>query len=388
MNNTWKIYMLTFISFVVGTTQFVIVGILDKIAASFGVSVSTAGQLGSAFSLAYAIGTPIVMVATAKIDRRKQLLLGLAVLLLGIVLTVAIPGFVFLMASRVILGVGAGVITVTAYATAAKMAPPGRQAGAVSNVTLGFSASIVFGVPIGRVVAAAYDWIAIFWGIGLLSMMSIVAIMRTIPAMEGEAPVPIGKQLAFLKKPKIAIAFSLTLLTYLSYSVVYTYITPFLASVAPKSEQGMSSILFALGIASLIGSKLGGFLADRTGTAYTLVGGMVVQAIALVLLSIVSGSVSVTVSLLMAWMIASLAFMPAQTLNLITLAPEASGIMLSLNGSFIQFGFALGAGIGGIAVGGTSIMAISWIGAASIALAAVLAVISFGLTRSFSDVRQ
>jgi MFS transporter, DHA1 family, putative efflux transporter len=126
MSNTWKIYMLTLISFLVGTSQFVISGILDQVAASVGVSVSTAGQLIAAFALANAIGTPMVMVATAKMDQRKQLLTALAIIVLGIVSTIALPGFGFLIASRVVLGVGTGVFVVTAYAIAAKLAPAGH----------------------------------------------------------------------------------------------------------------------------------------------------------------------------------------------------------------------------------------------------------------------
>lgn len=193
MNNTWKIYMLSLISFLVGTSQFVISGILDQVAASVGVSVSTAGQLITAFSLANAIGTPLVMVATAKMDRRKQLLLALAILLLGIVSTLVLPGFGFLMASRVVLGVGTGVFIVTAYSIAAKLAPTGRQGRAMSNVAMGASASLVFGVPVGRVVAAAFDWKAIFWGLGLFILLAIFAVARTIPVTEGEAPVQIGR---------------------------------------------------------------------------------------------------------------------------------------------------------------------------------------------------
>ncbi len=199
MSNTWKNYMLTLISFLVGTSQFVIVGILDKVAASVGVSVSAAGQLISVSALANAIGTPVVMVATAKMDRRKRLLLALAIILLGIASTVAFPGFGFLMASYVVLGVGTGVFVVTAYATAANLAPPGRQGRAMSNVSLGFSASLVFGVPIGRVVAAAYDWTVIFWGIGFFTLLGIFAVARAIPSTEAEAPVPLGKQFALLK---------------------------------------------------------------------------------------------------------------------------------------------------------------------------------------------
>jgi MFS transporter, DHA1 family, putative efflux transporter len=388
MNNTWKIYMLTLISFFVGTSQFSIVGMLDNIAASVGVSVSTAGQLITVFALGNAIGTPIVMVATARMNQRKQLLLALAIILLGIVSTLALPGFGFLMVSRVILGVGTGVFVVTAYSIAAKLAPPGRQGGAMSNVAMGFSASLVFGVPIGRIVAAAYDWKTIFWGIGLFSLLATFAVARTIPAMEGEASVPLSKRLSLLKKPRTAITLGVTFLVFIGYSVVNTYITPFLASVMPMMEREMSVILFALGIASLIGSRLGGFLADRIGTVRTLLGSMAVQALALALLSAVSGWVIVTILLLMLWEIAAWTFGPTQNFNLISIAPEASGIVLSLNSSFVQLGFAAGAGIGGIAVGGLSIMAITWISAVSVALAALVAAVSFDHVRSFSSAQR
>jgi DHA1 family putative efflux transporter-like MFS transporter len=376
--------MLTLISFLVGTSQFVISGILDQVAASVDVSVSVAGQLITVFALATAIGTPVVMVATAKMNQRKQLLLALAIILLGIVLTLALPGFGSLMVSRAILGVGSGVFVVTAYSVAAKMAPPGRQAGAMSNISLGFSSSLVLGVPIGRVIASAYDWKVIFWGIGFFTLLGIFAVARLIPSMEGETPIPLGKQLALLKNPKVTFALGVTLFVFIGYSVVNTYITPFLISAISISEEGVSVILFALGIASLFGSKLGGFLADRLGTARTLVGSMLVQAISLALVSAISGSAVVVISLLMLWVIAAWTFGPTQNFNLLSLAPEASGIMLSLNSTFVQLGFAAGAGIGGIMVNGSSILMICWIGAAAVAVALFVTVASLWLTRTFS----
>jgi MFS transporter, DHA1 family, putative efflux transporter len=384
MSNTWKVYMLTLISFLVGTSQFVIVGILDKVAASVGVSVSAAGQLITVFALANAIGTPVVMVATAMMDRRKQLLLALAIILIGIISTTALPGFGFLAVSRVVLGIGTGVFVVTAYSTAANLAPPGRQARAMSNVSLGFSASLVFGVPIGRVVTAAYDWKVIFWGIGFFTLLGIFAVARTIPSTQVEAPVPLSKQLTLLKNPKIAVALCVTFFVFIGYSVFNTYITPFLTSVMSMKEREVSVILFALGIASLIGSKLGGFLSDRIGTARTLVGSMVVQAVTLALLSIVARTTDIAIPVLMLWAIAAWTFGPTQNYNLLSLASEASGIVLSLNSSFVQLGFAAGAAIGGIAVGGSSILAICWIGAAAVAIALFVASVSFGLTCTFS----
>jgi len=379
--------MLTLISFMVGTSQFVIVGILDKVAASVGVSVSSAGQLITAFALANAIGTPLVIMATAKMYQSKQLLLALVILLLGIVSTLALPGFGFLIASRAILGVGTGVFIVTAYAITAKLASPGHQGKAMSNISMGFSASLVFGVPIGRVITAAYDWQVIFWGIGLFSLLGIFVVARTIPAMAGDAPVPLGKQFALLKKPNIAAALSVTFFVFISYSIFNTYITPFLVSVKSMSEQEMSSILFALGIASLIGSKLGGFLADRIGVTRTLVGSMAIQTLALALLPPASSSVIITIMLIMIWATSAWVFGLTQNINIVSLAPEASGIMLSLNSSFVQLGFAAGAGIGGVAMASCPIMAISWIGAASVAFAACIAVFSFGFVRSLLIVR-
>jgi MFS transporter, DHA1 family, putative efflux transporter len=384
VNNTWKIYMLTLISFLVGTSQFVISGILDQVAASGEVSVSVAGQLITVYALATAIGTPILMVAIANLDRRKQLLLALGIILLGVISTLALPGFGFLMVSRAILGVGSGVFVVTAYSVAAKMAPPGRQAGAMSNIAMGFSSSLVLGVPIGRVIASAYDWKVIFWGIGFFTLLGIFAVARLIPSIEGETPIPLGRQLSLLKNSNVVYALGVTLFVFIGYSVVNTYTTPFLTSVISISEEGVSIILFALGIASLLGSKLGGFLADRLGTARTLVGSMLVQAISLALVPAVSDSAVIVISLLMLWAIAAWTFGPTQSFNLLSLAPEASGIMLSLNSSFVQLGFAAGAGIGGIFVDGSPILGICWIGAFAVAVAFFINVASLGLTRTFS----
>ncbi|CAH0144677.1 Purine efflux pump PbuE [Peribacillus sp. Bi96] len=390
MNNTWKIYMLTLISFVVGTSQFVIVGTLDQVAASVEVSVATAGQLITVFALGNAIGTPLVMVATSKMDQRKQLLLALAIILLGVIGVIALPGFGLLMASRVLLGIGTGVFVVTAYGIAAKLAAPGRQGGAMANVAMGYSSSLVFGVPLGRMIASSYDWKVIFWGIGLFSLLAIFAVARTIPVMESEAAVSLGKRLALLKNPRVALTLGVTFFVFISYSMLNTYITPFLTAVMPTMKEKLSMILLAMGIASLIGSKVGGLLADRIGIVRTLVGSMAVHIISLVLLSTVSGFgwVMVTLPLLMIWEIAAWTFGPTQNFNLVLLTPEASSIVLSLNSSFVQLGFAAGAGIGGIVAGRSSIQEISWVGATSVVIALLIGVFSFRRSRELSSAQQ
>jgi DHA1 family putative efflux transporter-like MFS transporter len=150
----------------------------------------------------------------------------------------------------------------------------------------------------------------------------------------------------------------------------------------------VSGALFAFGIATLIGSKFGGFMTDRIGNPRTLVGGLIVHVMALVLLSTIARSTLVAIPLLMLWSFSAWSSGPGLQYNLVWLAPEASGIMLSLYGSFIQLGIAAAAGIGGIAVKSTSVQAVSWIGAASVAIAAIITAASFSLNVKRRNTRK
>lgn len=274
MSTAWKIYMLAAVSFLVGTSEFIIAGILDKVAADIGVALSAAGQLITVFSLAYAFGTPILMALTARMERRKLLLYSLGLFIVGNVMAVLLPGFGLLIVSRIVLAISTGVFVVTALTVASKLAPPEKQGSAIATLVMGFSTALIVGVPIGRVVAAAYDWRTIFGGIGLLGVLAMLAVAFTIPQTEGEAPVPLRNQLALLKEPRIAVALLITFFWISGYAIAYTYISPFLLSVTGMDEKGVSAGLFAFGIASLIGSKFGGYSTDRWGVPRTLIGGM------------------------------------------------------------------------------------------------------------------
>lgn len=381
--------MLTIICFVVGTTQFSIVGMLDKIAASVGVSVSTAGQLVTVYALSNALGTPLVVVAISKMNQRKQLLLALAIILIGIGCMLVIPGFGFLIVARIILGIGSGVFVVNAYGMAKKLAAPGRQGSAMSNVAMGFSSSLVFGVPLGRMIAGPYGWKMIFWIIEIFCLLALLVIKKTIPAFEGDASVPLTKRFSLLKNPRIALMLSVTLFVFIGFSIIDTYITPFLIAAMPTMEEKISIILMILGVGSVIGSKTGGFLADRIGINRTILSAIILQTIALVLVSVVgSGWAMGTIILLMIWEVACWTFGPIQNFNLVSLAPEVSSIALSLNSTFVQIGFSLGAGIGGIVVGRWSVMAITWISATSAAVAILVFNFARSLSRSDDEVRR
>ncbi|QKS48817.1 MFS transporter (plasmid) [Paenibacillus cellulosilyticus] len=361
----------------VSTSEYVIAGILDNIAQWAHVSVAAAGQLITVFAVANAIGSPLFVMATAKMDRRKLMIVSLWIVVLGSVLTITLPGFGFLIVSRIVLAIGAGVFVIVAKTIAAKLASPGKQAEAIGTVIIGFSAALIVGVPIGRVIASSFDWKYIFVGIGLLSLFAIVAVYRMIPSTEGEAPAPLGKQIALVKNPMIWTGFGITFFWQLGYAVLYAYIVPFLLEVTSIGKHQISLALFIFGIATLVGSKFGGFLTDRIGIPRSLLGGMAVHVVALVLLSTMAESTVVTITLLMLWGLSAWSSGPGLQFNLVALAPEASGMMLSLYGSILQISIAAAGGIGGLAASRYSVHAVSWTAAVSVGIAVALGVISF-----------
>ena len=363
MNNRYKIYLLAFISFLSGTSQFIIVGVLDQIATSLGISISQAGQLVSVYALASAIGTPIIMMITAKMDPRNQLLLSLIVFIIGVFAMLLWNNYLFIVISRAIVGIGAGVFVATAFAISATLAPVGGKGKAMSNISMGFSIALVFGVPLGRLITAAYNWQTIFWLIGGFSILCLIFVILMMPkAAILDTPIPLKEQLILLKQAKVISTLSVSFLVFISYSIIYTYITPFLSSIRTVSEMEMGSILMLLGIASLIGAKLAGILSDRIGTTKTLIGSMTIHLLTLLLLYFTSHSLLLTSTLLFIWVCASWTFGPAQSINLASIAPKAMGIMISLNSSFVQLGFAVGAVLGGITISHLPIITLSGVG--------------------------
>lgn len=382
MKNSWKfkIYLLALISLLVGTSEFVLVGILDKVADDVGITVSAAGQLVTIFALANAIGTPLIILATSKLNQRKQLLLALIFTVVGSLMTVLLPGFIFLMISRIVLALGMGVFIVTASSFATKLAPPGHQASALATVAMGFSASLVLGVPIGRFISASYDWKVIFWAIAFLGLIAIFAIVKVIPVTEAETPIPLRKQLSILKNPKITALFLVTFFVFIGYGVFYTYVTPFINVVSPMSNTALSLTLLGFGLATLVGSRLGGFMSDRLGINSTLFLGMAINTLALILLATIAGAHAITVILLLIWGTAAWTSGPTLQYNLVKLAPKSSVIILSLSSSFLQLGMASGAGLGGIATSQLEIQSIAWIGAAAILIGMVILMMSLKLS--------
>lgn len=367
--------MLAIIGFIVGTSVYVVAGISDKIADSLDVSLTAAGQLVTVFSLAYAICTPIILVLTAKWGRRKLIMYSLGLFVVANILSFLSPNYGILIVARMIMGIGAGLAIVTVLIISTKIAPPGKQASALAIITMGLTSSLIIGVPIGRIMTNAFGWQSVFGGIALLGLIAMVVIYLTIPDIEGDKPVSLHQQLALFKKRKVILGLSITLFWLGGYSIAYTYLSPYLLNVSGISDKILSTALLVFGIASLIGSKFGGFSTDRWGIPFTLTSTMTLHIVMLILLSLLTNSVVGVMIVLIIWSFSAWATAPTQQYLLATIEPESSAILLGLNQSIMQLAMAAGAGIGGIAVGNVSLAAVTWFGALGVAIAIAITLI-------------
>lgn len=375
MKNKAVVYLLALAAFLIGTIEYIITGIIQMVADDLQVTTSAAGLLVTLLALSAAIGAPIVIALTINIDRRKILSWMLIIFTVSNIITSVSHSFEMVLMTRVLQGISGGTAIVVAMAVATRLVEREKRGTAIGIILMGLSSSLVLGVPIGTFLSSMIGWKALFAAIGLITLIPLIVVYRRIPSMKEQEPVTLGMQLSILKDKRILLAVAVTLFYVGGYSTLFTYLTPFLQESANLSITEISGILLLAGICSFLGSSLGGVAADKKGPAFTIFSGIILQIIMLMLLAFVTGNLVVMVAVIMIWMIATWSTSPAQQLYLVTLVPKSPDIALSVNTSFIQFGFALGSGLGGLVLSKTSILNLSWISAGTVLLALLMTIL-------------
>lgn len=381
MKNKAVVYLLALAAFLIGTIEYIITGIIQMVADDLQVTTSAAGLLVTSLALSAAIGAPIVIALTINIDRRKILSWMLIIFTLSNIITSVSHSFEMVLMTRVLQGISGGTAIVVAMAVATRLVEREKRGTAIGIILMGLSSSLVLGVPIGTFLSSMIGWKALFAAIGLITLIPLIVVYRRIPSMKEQEPVTLGMQLSILKDKRILLAVAVTLFYVGGYSTLFTYLTPFLQESANLSITEISGILLLAGICSFLGSSLGGVAADKKGPTFTIFSGIILQIIMLMLLAFVTGNLVVMVAVIMIWMIATWSTSPAQQLYLVTLVPKSPDIALSVNTSFIQFGFALGSGLGGLVLSRTSILHLSWISAGTVLLALLMTVLMVAFDR-------
>ncbi len=376
------IYILTIAVFFTATSELIVAGILNVLADQMHVSVALAGQLITVYSLAFAIGTPVVVSLTARMGRKKLLLLTMIVFIIGNLVSFASSGFTLLLVSRIILGVSSGVLLVAAFSVAAKMVPPEKIGSAIGTIILGFSSAMILGVPIGIALTDMFNWQMIFLFLAVGSLIILIGMALILPEIEGDAPVPFRRQFTVLANPIILFALLLVLFRELGNSVMFTYLTSFLDTILYRSASDIGFIMLAFGIAGAIGSRVGGSAIDKWGSVRIMIISMSIHLVTLILLPVVIHSYPLAITLLSLWIMSMFIMGPATQTYFIERAPQSSNLIISLNISVTQVGLAAGAGAGGIAVTlNETVLYNPWVASFALFLAFAAAVVSFRKNR-------
>ncbi|GLH78855.1 MFS transporter [Bradyrhizobium sp. SSBR45G] len=358
-------------TFAIGTEAFVIAGLLPAISSDLGISAPAAGQLVTAYSLAYAIGSPLLAVLFNNVDRKMALAMALSAFIAGNLLAIVAPGFLLLMASRVLMALGAGLCTPTAMGIAVAISAPERRGRAVALVTSGVTVATVIGVPLGTFVGNQVTWRATFGLVAALGALALVGVLLRLPRNLPATTASFADRLAVARHESVVYAILTTMLWAIGGLTVFTYLAVPLQLIGFSSSD-VSLALLVFGCAAAVGNMLGGHLADRLGPIPTMAMSLFGMAMALVLLSaalkVAAPDLGRYLVLLpvFAWGICGWSFFPAQAASLIRIEPQAATIALSLNASFMYLGFAIGGALGGIVLSTAAPADLGWVGGLSV----------------------
>nr|WP_144921451.1 MFS transporter [Paenibacillus bovis] len=358
-------------TFVVGTVELIIAGILELVASDLHISESLSGQLITIYAFSFAIGAPILSVKTAKLERKKVLLTSLLIFIVSNIISALSTSYLMLAIVRVITALSAAVFIVVVLSTAAKLADPAKQGRILGLVYMGFSAANVFGVPAGTYVGVAFGWRSTFWLIATLSIICFVLIMILLPKTEGEQEASKIKMTSAFKNQQVMALLSITTILLAAHYIVYSYISPLMTN-AGHSLSAVSFILLLAGIAGTIGTSAGGSASDIFGPKKSLLVACIVFSLMMLLLRVSLPFIFLFSVIVFIWNFVQWSTNPAIQYALIHINPRASELALSLNMSALNIGIGLGALIGGIIIEQDGLLYAPFISAAMVIIPIIL----------------
>ena len=379
------LFALTIAAYAIGTTEFVIVGLLPTVAADLHITLPLAGLIVSVYALGVTFGAPILTALTGRLER-KHLLLGLmALFVAGNMLAALSPVYAVLLVARVLSAFAHGVFFSVGSTIAADLVPENRRASAIAMMFMGLTVAIVTGVPLGTVIGQTFGWRATFAAVALLGVAAFAAIALLPPNLKKAPPASIADQIKVLGSGRLIIVFAMTALGYGGTFVAFTYLASILEQITGFSASAVSIVLVLYGLAIAAGNISGGRLANRNPVG-ALTGLFAAQAVVLALFSYTSVSPWLAIPTLAALGFLSFANVPGLQIYVVQLAkavrPAAVDVASALNIAAFNLGIAAGAWIGGMVVSSSlGLGATPWVGALLVAAALLLTVFSGALDR-------
>ncbi|EJL6393382.1 MFS transporter [Vibrio navarrensis] len=368
---------LTLSAFAIGTTEFVIVGLIPTMAADLAVSIPSAGLLVSLYALGVAIGAPVLTALSGKWNRKYVLLAVMSLFVIGNLLAWQAPGYNTLILARILTGLAHGVFFSIGSTIATGLVPKEKAASAIALMFTGLTVALVTGVPLGTYIGQTFGWQATFLIVALLGLIALIGSAFLVPNnLKQPAAAKFSSQLRVLTQPRLLLVYAITALGYGGTFTAFTFLAPILQQEAGFSASAISIIMLVYGVSVAIGNLWGGKMADKMGPVKALTIIFTGLAAILVVFNFTAVQPMAAVATILLWGAFAFGNVPGLQVYVVKLAeqyaPDAVDVASGLNIAAFNVGIALGSWGGGVIVAKAGLMHTPWVGALIVLLALAL----------------
>ncbi|WKV75310.1 MFS transporter [Streptomyces sp. PCS3-D2] len=350
-------------AFGIGTTEFVIVGLLPEVADDLSVSIPSAGMLVTGYALGVVVGAPLMTAAGARLPRKTMLVLLMAIFIAGNLLCALAGDYTALMGGRLIAALTHGAFFGIGSVVAADLVAPDRRASAIALMFTGLTLANVLGVPLGTFLGQEFGWRSTFWAVTGIGIVGLLALITLVPAQPAPQSGALRGELAVFRRPQVWLALTTTVLGFGGVFASFTYLAPMMTERAGFSDGAVAWLLVLFGTGLCVGNVLGGRAADRAlmPSLYLILGGL---CLVLVVFTFTSRAALPAAVTLAAFGAIGFATVPPLQARVMQQAAGAPALASAANIAAFNLGNALGAWLGGLAVAhGLGWTSPTWIGA-------------------------
>jgi len=361
-------------AFGIGTTEFIIMGLLTQVSTDLGITLPTAGTLISGYAIGVAVGAPVLTLLTRTWPRKRLLLALMLIFIAGNAAAALAPGYGWLMAARMLTSLTHGTFFGVGAVVATGLVAPDKRASAIALMFSGLTLATLLGVPAGAWIGQHFGWRAAFGAVAAVGMLAYAILALFVPRDQGRPQVsPLGQELAVLRRAQVWAGLGITVFGFAGVFALYTYIEPLLRQVTGMGDNLVAVTLLLFGGGLAAGNLLGGRMADR-GVMQALLLTTAGLAVALALGHWAFGHPAVAMAYtIVLGTVAFATVAPMQMRVLQQAGPAGATLVSSLNIAAFNLGNALGAWVGGLALSGLGLLSVGWAGAALTAVGLLLA---------------
>lgn len=367
------LYALAIGAFGIGTSEFVIMGLLLEVSRDLHVTLFLAGMLITGYALGVVVGAPFLTMLAGRYQKKTILLTLMAIFTLGNLLCALAPNYTVLMIARIITSLSHGAFFGIGSVVATSLVPDNKKASAIALMFTGLTIANIMGVPAGTWLGQQFDWRATFWAVTAIGPLAFIALALFVPHDTQRTTINIREEVREVMRPSVLLGLLTTALGFAGVFAVLTYIAPYLTGLVGFSEHAISPLLVLFGLGLIAGNIYGGKLADKNLRMALYV---TLAALALSLLLLLGASVStwLTIAALFVFGVAGFATVPPLQMDVLHRAARAPTLASALNISAFNLGNALGAWSGGLVVDHAGNLALLPVVASVFAVAAMVVV--------------